>query len=98
MKSDYQYPLDLDWSVDEMVAVTDLWSSVEEAYEKGIKSEVFLKKYEAFKKVVPSIGEEKRLGREFEQVSDYSLYRTVQLAKEKKKGQMKMEVSGRARK
>ena len=40
--------------------------------------------YRAFKKVVPSIGEEKRLGREFEEVSGYSLYRATQTAKQKK--------------
>ena len=42
--------------------------------------------YRAFKKVVPSIGEEKRLGREFEEVSGYSLYRATQAAKQKEEG------------
>ncbi len=42
---------------------------------------LFLKTYQQFKTVVKSIGEEKRLGREFEKASGYSLYRTVQQAK-----------------
>jgi hypothetical protein len=33
---DYQYPLDLDWSTDEMVIVMNLWDRLEQAYEKGI--------------------------------------------------------------
>lgn len=43
-----------------------------------------LKTYQQFKTVVKSIGEEKRLGREFEKASGYSLYRTVQQAKKSK--------------
>ena len=65
---EYQYPLDLDWTTDEMVIVMKMW-------------EVFLNTYQQFKTVVKSIGEEKRLGREFEKASGYSLYRTVQQAK-----------------
>lgn len=38
---DYQYPLDLDWTTDEMVIVTNLWSAVEQANETGIDTKVF---------------------------------------------------------
>ena len=72
---EYQYPLDLDWTTDEMVIVMKMWEDLERANEKGINNEAF------FKTVVKSIGEEKRLGREFEKASGYSLYRTVQQAK-----------------
>lgn len=91
MKSDYQYPLDLEWSIDEMVIVTDFYSAVEQAYETGVKAEKLMELYKNFKQVVRSIGEEKRLGREFEAVSSYSIYRVVQSAKEVKKGQLKMK-------
>lgn len=87
---DYQYPLDLDWSIDEMVIVMNLWDQLEQAYEKGIVVDKFLESYQQFKKVVPSIGEERRLGREFEDLSGYSLYRTVQAAKATK-GKLKMK-------
>ena len=79
--SNYNYPLDLEWSHQEMGAVVSLWNAVESAYEGGIGREEFLKKYRAFKEVVPSIGEEKRLGNTFEKTSDYSLYRVVQASK-----------------
>lgn len=87
---DYQYPLDLDWSTDEMVVVMTMWERLEQAYEKGISSSDFIAAYQAFKKVVPSIGQERRLGREFEELSGYSLYHTVQAATNTK-GKLKMK-------
>ena len=47
---DYQYPLDLDWSTDEMVIVMNLWDRLEQAYEKGIPAAEFLEAYQQFKK------------------------------------------------
>ncbi|MGX7418570.1 UPF0223 family protein [Carnobacterium gallinarum] len=82
MDKSYSYPIDLDWSQEEMVQVIDLWRMVELAYEKGINREEFLKKYQTFKKVIPAIGEEKKWGREFESISGYSLYKVVKEAKE----------------
>lgn len=88
---DYQYPLDLDWTSEEMVKVVELWSALEQAYEKGIDKSLFLEKYQRFKTVVPSIGEERRLGREFEKLSGYSLYRTVKEAKGQSKKIVRMK-------
>ncbi|WP_086313434.1 hypothetical protein A5821_000936 [Enterococcus sp. 7F3_DIV0205] len=87
---DYQYPLDLDWTTDEMVIVTNLWSAVEQANETGIDTKAFLSTYKEFKTVVKSIGEEKRLGNEFQKVSGYSLYRTLQQAKKQESGKLKL--------
>lgn len=91
MASEYQYPLDLDWSTEEMVTVVALWDLLEQAYETGVDKEAFLEAYRAFKTVVRSIGEEKRLGNQFEAASGYSLYRTVQAAKKSEKKRLKME-------
>ena len=88
--NDYQYPLDLEWSVEEMVTVTNMWTAVEQANELGIQVDVFLTTYKNFKEVVKSIGEEKSLGNNFEKVSGYSLYRTVQQAKKTSKGVLKI--------
>ena len=89
---EYQYPLDLDWTTDEMVIVMKMWEDLERANEKGINNEAFLKTYQQFKTVVKSIGEEKRLGREFEKASGYSLYRTVQ--QEKKNPNKTLRMNG----
>ena len=53
---EYQYPLDLDWTTDEMVIVMKMWEDLERANEKGINNEAFLKTYQQFKTVVKSIG------------------------------------------
>ena len=87
---DYQYPLDLDWTTEEMVIVMKMWEDLELANEKGIDNARILKSYQQFKTVIPSIGEETKLGKEFEKVSGYSLYRTVQAAKKNQKKILKM--------
>ncbi|WP_251869104.1 UPF0223 family protein [Enterococcus italicus] len=90
MNQNYEYPLNLDWNTEEMVAVIAMWNAVEKAYEKGVQISDLLTAYQDFKKVVPSIGEEKQLGKRFESSSSYSLYRTIKNAKEKQKGVLKM--------
>ena len=42
MEKSYSYPIDLDWTQDEMIQVIDLWRMVELAYEKGVSREDFL--------------------------------------------------------
>ena len=59
--------------------------------ESKVEVKEYMEAYRAFKKVVPSIGEEKRLGREFEEVSGYSLYRATQAAKQKEEGWFSLE-------
>ncbi|GAA3022810.1 UPF0223 family protein [Tetragenococcus solitarius] len=78
---DYQYPLDMEWTTKEIILVVNLWQALEDSYEKGISAEKFLDAYKGFKTVVKSIGEERKLGREFEKLSGYSLYKAVQEAK-----------------
>ena len=78
----YEYPLNPDWSTAEIVAVVDLLAAVEQAYEGGIECELFRTRYQAFKQIVTSIGEEKRIDRSFTQASGYSLYRVVQAMKQ----------------
>ena len=65
MQKNYSYPLDLSWSTEELASVLSFFNKVEEAYESKVEAKEYMEAYRAFKKVVPSIGEEKRLGREF---------------------------------
>ncbi|PTO40268.1 hypothetical protein C6P52_01830 [Enterococcus mundtii] len=88
--NEYQYPLDLDWTTEEMVIVMNMWEALEKANEQGINNQEFLTTYQQFKTVIKSIGEEKRLGREFEKASGYSLYRTIQVAKKNTNKMLKM--------
>ena len=89
MQKNYSYPLDLSWSTEELASVLSFFNKVEEAYESKVEAKEYMEAYRAFKKVVPSIGEEKRLGREF--VSGYSLYRATQAAKQKEEGWFSLE-------
>ncbi|MGT2846351.1 UPF0223 family protein [Streptococcus massiliensis] len=91
MKENYSYPLDLSWSTEELASVLSFLNDVEAAYETNVLAEKLLANYAAFKQVVPSKAEEKRIGREFEKSSGYSLYRAVQAAKEKEKGRFSLE-------
>lgn len=82
MTKNYDYPIDYTWTHDEIAKVITLLNHVEQAYEGGVSPDAFLAAYAQFKTVVPSIGEEKRIGREFEQLSGYVMYKVVQAAKQ----------------
>lgn len=80
MKPNYEYPLDLDWSKADMIKVITFYTLVEAAYEKGVDRANLQAAYQGFKEVVPTKGEERQLGREFEAASGYSIYRVVKAA------------------
>lgn len=76
----YEYPVDYTLSYEEIDKVLQLWRAVELAYEESIETETFIASYRNFKTVIKSIGEEKRLAKQFEAVSGYSLYKVKQLS------------------
>lgn len=78
---DYQYPMDLDWSTDEIVDVIKFFEAVEKAYESKIQKEAFMKAYRRFKAIVPGKADEKNYTDEFESVSTYSAYQVIKKAK-----------------
>ena len=88
MTDNYNYPLNPEWTTEELVSVVNMWSKLEETYEKKVSAEDFLKVYQEFKSVVKSIGEERQLGREFEEASGYSLYHVVKQARSQKTGSL----------
>lgn len=79
---DYNYPLDYTWSTDDILDVVALYNAVEQAYEKGISKEDFLNAYRRFKNVVGTKSEEKKIDREFEEISGYSIYKVFKASKE----------------
>lgn len=86
MTENYSYPLNPEWTTEELIIVVNMWSKLEEVYEKRVDAESFLAVYQEFKQVVKSIGEERQLGNEFEELSGFSLYRVVKQAKLQKTG------------
>lgn len=83
---EYQYPIDYSWSTDEIVDVINFFEAIERAYEKGIERDEVMMYYRRFKEIVPSKAEEKTICGEFEEISGYSSYRTMQKAKEASSG------------
>ncbi|WJY28862.1 UPF0223 family protein [Sporosarcina trichiuri] len=79
---EYSYPIRADWSTEEIVMVTEFFNAIEQAFENGITRRDLLQAYNAFKKVVPSMAEEKTLFREFKEVTGYESYKAVKPAKE----------------
>lgn len=79
--SNYSYPISTDWTTEEIIRVTNFYNAVETAYENGIDLLVFQKNYNQFKKIVTSKMEEKQIGKQFETISGYSIYRAVKQMK-----------------
>ena len=79
---DYNYPLDYNWSTEEIIDVIALYNAVEKAYEKGISKEEFMNAYRKFKVIVDSKSVEKQLDKQFYEISHYSIYQVVKAAKE----------------
>jgi uncharacterized protein YktA (UPF0223 family) len=79
---EYQYPIQSDWSTDEIVVVIKFFECVEKGYEKGVERDALLLNYRRFKEIVPSKGQEKKICDEFQETSGYSAYLVVKTAKE----------------
>ncbi|WP_141431330.1 UPF0223 family protein [Bacillus sp. 03113] len=79
---EYQYPIDPDWTTEEIIDVIKFFEFIEKAYEKGVEREPFLKTYRRFKEIVPGKADEKKICGEFEEISGYSSYRAVKKLKE----------------
>lgn len=77
----YTYPLDPSWEMEEILAVMDLLTVVEKAYEGGIPSHEVAKAYQKYKDMHFSISDEKQLDKEFKKVSGYSLHTVLVAAK-----------------
>ena len=79
---EYQYPISLDWSTEEIIDVVKFFESIERAYEKGIERDNLMAVYRRFKEIVPSKAEEKTICNDFDDQSKYTSYRTIQKAKD----------------
>lgn len=83
---EYQYPIDYNWTTDEIVDVVNFFEAIERAYEKGIERDEIMRHYRRFKEIVPGKAQEKTICGEFEEISGYSSYRTIKKAKEASPG------------
>ena len=81
MEKSYSYPLDLDWSTEEMIIVVEFFQLIEEGYENGVKASALSDAYKNFKEIVQSKAEEKTLFREFKSVSNLEPFSLIKQLK-----------------
>lgn len=84
MNNEYSYPLDYDWSTEEILHVMSFYQAVEIGYEEGVLAGKFEEAYNDFKKIVPSKSEEKTLFKEYEKVSGKVPYLLIKQLKDAK--------------
>ena len=90
---EYQYPIDPDWTTDEIIDVIQYFQLVELSYGKGVNREKYLDAYRRFKEIVPGKAQERNICNEFEEVSGFSAYHTLKAVKEAEAGkEVKMKV------
>lgn len=75
--SNYQYPIDPTWTKEELVAVIDFLTCVEEAYEGQLATDRFDQHYQRFRQVINSKAGEKQIDKAFQAQSGYSIYQVV---------------------
>lgn len=82
MNDEYSYPLDYDWSTEEILHVMSFYQAVEIGYEEGVLAGKFEEAYKDFKEIVPSKSEEKKFFKEYEKVSGKVPYLLIKQLKD----------------
>ncbi len=74
----YSYPIDYDlFEQGEVVKLIEFLSLIEDANEKKIDIFLLSHKHKEFQKIVNSKSLEKKIDRDFEKVSGFSIYKTI---------------------
>lgn len=79
---EYTYPLDYDWSTEEILHVMSFYQAVEIAYTEGVLAGKFQEAYDDFKEIVPSKAEEKTLFKDFEKASGMVPFKIIKQLKD----------------
>lgn len=82
MNQEYSYPLDEDWTTQEIVTVVEFFEAVESGYDAGIAREHLAAHYKKFKEIVPAKNEEKTLFKEFKERSGFEPYTLIRQLKD----------------
>ncbi|MET3681996.1 uncharacterized protein YktA (UPF0223 family) [Alkalibacillus flavidus] len=76
----YHYPIDPEWSTEEVMQVIQFFNTIESAYEDSVKASQVLHDYKQFKTIVPAKSDEKSMFKDFEKQTDYVPYQVVKKA------------------
>ncbi len=75
----YSYPIDYDlYNPDEVIKLVEFYALVEDANEGKVNKEILIKTHNEFRKIINSVSTEKQIDKEFEKLSGYSIYKTIQ--------------------
>lgn len=80
--SNYQYPIDTDWTHKEIADIINFLNLIEQAYESSADTKVFESAYNKYRTIVNSISAQKQLDKKFQQESGYSIYQVIKWWKE----------------
>lgn len=84
---EYQYPISIDWTTEEIIDVMKFFELVEKAYEASVQRDDFMTVYKRYKEIVPSKSEEKTIDKEFQETSGFSTYQVIKKAKSLQDGE-----------
>ncbi|WP_395378693.1 UPF0223 family protein [Fructilactobacillus frigidiflavus] len=77
----YAYPIVEDWSMQELIDVTEFFRNVERAYdEHGVNRQKLLDSYAQFQEINPARTEQNQLRRDFEKDSGLDIYQVLKNA------------------
>ncbi|MCU7557593.1 UPF0223 family protein [Macrococcus capreoli] len=74
----YSYPIDPDWTQEEIIDVVNFLALVEDAYESKVNTDDYAVVYRAFKNVAPMKSDENKIYKAFKEVSTYDGYLVTQ--------------------
>ncbi|MFO3688159.1 UPF0223 family protein [Staphylococcus felis] len=82
---EYTYPIDVDWTQEDILKVVHFFNMIEAYYEKNtISREILMDAYKDFKSVVPGKADEKNIFETFKKRSGYDSYDVVKKAKDQR--------------
>ncbi|WP_414044532.1 UPF0223 family protein [Macrococcus equi] len=85
----YSYPIDPEWSQQEIIDVVNFLALIEDAYESKVNTEDYSTVYRAFKNVAPMKSDENRIYKAFKEISSYDGYRVTLRYKQAKENNEK---------
>jgi len=80
MSENYILPIDGNWTVEDIVKISNLVDSVLDVYETGVLKSKLLRRYNEFRDVLPAQSEQKQFDKDFERQTGHSIYKTIKLA------------------
>ncbi|CAJ1187427.1 UPF0223 family protein [Fructilactobacillus sanfranciscensis] len=79
----YAYPIVEDWSMQELIDVTEFFRNIERAYdEHGVNRQKLIDSFRRFQEINPARTEQNNLRRDFEKNSNLDIYQVLKNAQE----------------